>query len=722
ETFSKQYCVCVREDGSPREISRAGSAVTYKAIDYRSGRPVALQVIPTNGLEDATAVHFQEQARDLQMLEHPNIAHIFEVGREGDHILFASEFLLGETADKWLVAHGPMPPDAVVRVGLQVLSALAEATFQGLSHRAIQPSNIMVVPGASPDGGWPFVKLLNFGLAGLKLYSVDKTGAELVPAIAPQFASPEQLADGTVDFRSEIFSLGATMCFLLTGAVPLAGRLNAAGMPERTLPRGSQIPRTLRKILAHMLEVDREKRPHDPVLLAGEMRQSLAKLEKRNGSGQRVSALVRLPAPIRTERRVFSSPFKALAIAASVLLLAALAAGFFPHQLGNLVHRQRPIAALGVPIGVPETRSAAKVAPIGFSREDNSGLPAPSAAEVASLSQPPATTLDSRPRADTSPAGDGTRDLAIAKSTAFGQHPVQPSPPPAVPERKVRSAPAQSSSEPSERATAIAAEPRSSELSVTNRGANDPVETTAAASTQPPVTAPEETSGATDSPYASTPPDVVPENSPALITRDESSPAPRFTQPPSASVVAAPEKAFSPATVGPAPPAEAPAPETSAPVVAQQTPPPSPARNFGDQGVWGRAWKNNGGAAAANEQNPPPAAMPPVEAPARVSVAPKTASAKSKVKTSRIVSKKNHRSLPPLRVGQTRAEFVGTNAEGNWVLRLPSGETVVTPPAPDPARAPVEKHGRVRRLENPPFADHSQDPTVVAQPADDPNE
>ena len=117
-----------------------------------------------------------------------------------------------------------MTPDAVVRIGLQVVSAFAAAMFHGLTHRSVQPSNLMIVPGANPDGEWPFVKLLNFGLAGLKLYSEENEPRELIATIAPQFASPEQLEHRTVDFRSEIFSLGATMCFLLTGAVPLAGR------------------------------------------------------------------------------------------------------------------------------------------------------------------------------------------------------------------------------------------------------------------------------------------------------------------------------------------------------------------------------------------------------------------------------------------------------------------------------------------------------------------
>jgi serine/threonine-protein kinase len=204
-TFSKHYCVCIQQDGTPREISRLGSVVTYKAIDYRSGRPVALQVIPLTSIDQSAREQFQEQARSAQKLDHVNIAKVFAVGVEDEHIVFVTEYLQGETADAWVVAHGPMDPDAVLRVGLQVVSALAAAMFHSLTHRSIQPSNLMIVPGATAEGEWPLVKLLNFGLAGLKLYSEGSEPRELAPPISPQFASPEQLQDRVVDFRSEIF-------------------------------------------------------------------------------------------------------------------------------------------------------------------------------------------------------------------------------------------------------------------------------------------------------------------------------------------------------------------------------------------------------------------------------------------------------------------------------------------------------------------------------------
>src|SRR5437868_13644630 len=353
-TFSKHYCVCIREDGTPRELTRIGSVVTYKAIDYRTGHPVAFQVIPLTSVNQAAREQFEEQARAAQKLDHINIAKVFDVRVEDEHIVFITEYLQGETADAWIVAHGIMAPDAVLQIGLQVVSALAAAMFQGLTHRSIQPSNLRIVPGTNPEGEWPFVKLLNFGLAGLKLYSEENEPRELVPTIAPQFASPEQLQHGTVDFRSEIFSLGATMCFLLTGAVPLAGIHNENGVAERELPTGGKIPRALRKILTRMLRYNPEERPPDPVVFAEELRKCLQKVERRQGPrhvGLPLAAEL-LPKVERPRNRALAI---GLALAALLLALGGVTAVLIPARLQSLLHRQRDLSTIGVPVGVPDS-------------------------------------------------------------------------------------------------------------------------------------------------------------------------------------------------------------------------------------------------------------------------------------------------------------------------------------------------------------------------------
>src|SRR5438874_4870942 len=181
-----------------------------------------------------------------------------------------------------------MPADAALRVGLQVVRAIGAAAFFNLTHRAIQPSNIMIAPGQAPDGGWPLVKLLNFGLAGLELHSDSAEARELAPSISPQFASPEQRANGEINFESEMYSLGATICFLLTGAAPLAISGMKARLRIRRLPELRRAPKPLHNLLVSLLRENPNNRPHDPVALEKQMRDCLSKIERRQAIGRKL--------------------------------------------------------------------------------------------------------------------------------------------------------------------------------------------------------------------------------------------------------------------------------------------------------------------------------------------------------------------------------------------------------------------------------------------------
>src|SRR4030095_4702281 len=277
-TFLGHYRISVDHSGAPRDLVRAGTAITYEAVDERSGEPCALKLIPTSSIDPAAREQFEEEARAAAGIKHVNIAKVFDFGHEGDHFVYVSELLRGEPLASWVEQHGPMPADAVLRVAEQIVSVLSTARFHKLAHCDIEPSNLMIVPGSTPEGSWPFVKLLNFGLAELQsvpesLRDTDSARVESFP-VAPQFASPEQLQHQTVDFRSEVYSLGATMYFMLTGAAP---------SPEmRRRPRElSGFPKALRNLIASMLRRDPDQRPKDPVALAEMIRECLLKIERR---------------------------------------------------------------------------------------------------------------------------------------------------------------------------------------------------------------------------------------------------------------------------------------------------------------------------------------------------------------------------------------------------------------------------------------------------------
>ena len=356
--FFEHYRICNQYDGAGTEITRTGPVIVYKASDLRSGAPVALTLIPIASVDPAARDRFEEQARAAERLDHINIAKIVALGMVDDQFAFVSEHPQGETVDSWIAEHGPMPPDAVLRVTLQVVSALSAGSFHGLTHPAIQPSNLMIVPGRTAEGGWPFVKLMNFGLAGLKLAPGEGEGVS-------EFASPEQLQRGTTDFRSEIYSLGATMCFLLTGAF-------YAAEPRSLQTR--RFAKPLRKLIAPTLRQNPDERPQDPVLFAQAVRGALVQVERRQALAQKFG-IPFMPVVVRPPRKLATLPVEKIpeepavrprawprrrtwALATLALALAGIGAVLLPAPVSMILHRNRDNTAIGVPIGVPDNSPA----------------------------------------------------------------------------------------------------------------------------------------------------------------------------------------------------------------------------------------------------------------------------------------------------------------------------------------------------------------------------
>ena len=352
-TFLGHYRISTNYDGAPQELGRTGTAITYKARDSRSGEPVSLKLIPITSLDPEAQEQFEEQARAAQQLHHLNIVKGLDFGKEAEQFVYVSEYLEGETLDAWVDAHGPMPADAVLRVAQQVVSALSAASFQRLVYRAITPSNLLIVPGPTADGGWPLVKLTDFGSSDLKLDSHEANAPERDFSNARLFASPEQSQHGTVDFRSEIYSLGATMLFLLTGVAPLAK------MRSHNL---RQFPKPLRNLLAYMLRGNPDKRPQDPVALAETIRECLLRIERRQAFARRLG--IPLAATTLGKSRISSTPLAQvvggiIVFVAVVVVTGLLAALLLPADINPFRHRTAERQAIGVPIGVPDASPSA---------------------------------------------------------------------------------------------------------------------------------------------------------------------------------------------------------------------------------------------------------------------------------------------------------------------------------------------------------------------------
>src|SRR6201984_3089815 len=167
KTFLKNYRIRLQYDGTPYKPDNAGTATSYEGVDDRTAEPVCVTLIPAESIDPVEREKFEEHVSAGQKLRHVNIAKVLDFGREGDDYVYVSERLAGETLGSWVRSHGPMPADAALRVGEQIVSVLSSAGFHKLPYPPIQPLDLVLVPGQTAEGTWPLVKVTNFGLPAL---------------------------------------------------------------------------------------------------------------------------------------------------------------------------------------------------------------------------------------------------------------------------------------------------------------------------------------------------------------------------------------------------------------------------------------------------------------------------------------------------------------------------------------------------------------------------
>jgi serine/threonine protein kinase len=220
----EHFVVMRRGDGSLWELGRGAMGVTYKAFDANLRSDVALKVINQQYLHSETArQRFLREARAAASLRHPNVATVFHLGTSDGRFFYAMEYVEGETVERRVQREGPLPADLALRITRQVARALIAADRQKLVHRDIKPSNVMLVLDADEDH--LLVKVIDFGLAKSLSAAVDQSVTVSMGGFVgtPHFASPEQLEEKEIDVRSDIYSLGATLWFMLTGRPPFQG-------------------------------------------------------------------------------------------------------------------------------------------------------------------------------------------------------------------------------------------------------------------------------------------------------------------------------------------------------------------------------------------------------------------------------------------------------------------------------------------------------------------
>ena len=293
ETF-QHYQVLRRPDGSLWELGRGAMGVTYKAFDTLLRFHVALKVINAAYLDsDMARQRFLREARAAAGLNHENFATVYHLGEVGGNYFYSMEFIDGESLEAFVRRHVTLAPALALDITRQVASALRAASRVGLVHRDIKPANLMLQWQEEEDEEQEIqVKVIDFGLA--KMTRKDGSEASATITVAgfvgtPHFASPEQLEEKELDGRSDIYSLGVTLWYMLTGRPPFGGSM--AQIMSQHLSRQPPFeqlagtPAVVVRLLERMLEKDPARRPQSATELRREIDAAASTLRAGQAAG-----------------------------------------------------------------------------------------------------------------------------------------------------------------------------------------------------------------------------------------------------------------------------------------------------------------------------------------------------------------------------------------------------------------------------------------------------
>ncbi len=242
-----------------KELGRGAMGIVFLAHDSVLDRTIALKQLPTYlSHEERLVARFQQEARALARLNHPNIVQVYDFIQTREQCWIAMEYVDGEELQEMLGRLGALQAEEAIRLGIQMAEALDYAHEHGVIHRDFKPANILMTCGGTP-------KITDFGLAKLVQSSLRTQEGAILGS--PAYMSPEQAQGKPLDTRADIYALGVTLFKVMTNRFPFEGDLETVIaqklMKDPPPPSrfNGQIPETFDRLVTQMLAKEPDARP-----------------------------------------------------------------------------------------------------------------------------------------------------------------------------------------------------------------------------------------------------------------------------------------------------------------------------------------------------------------------------------------------------------------------------------------------------------------------------